>query len=436
MSGKFLLAVAVLVLTAGAGISQNRSSRDAVRARMTELLKWVELEKSVTPRDIDLLVETWMKAADPATSQQDRTQAFLDLYVLYAKLHGFDSSENTQAFRAVAGRAASVFQSGARLDLSLPEPRGPIVKDYIHVVTRGTGPTEILLIAPPGSDARNVYRSMVDRYKDQHTLHLVTLPGAGLAKTLPWPEVYNVARRPWLTNIENSLLRLIARRKGKLIVVGTSGGGYFAARLASMKPEKISAAVLVDALVYVAIPSANSPNGSLSVEERLALMKRSAPVPQFFPVGDVPKSRQEIEKLLNDANSSHPAVRNWMAGTIKDEELSKRWTLESLAGGFFRAGLRFGLELQTTDLTQDLIQLSVPTLAMSAIHDDKSPRAGNPGPAQWHELKRRHPQIPLSVVNVANTRSFISEDNPAEFDRVLKQFLADQHVSSDSRLQR
>lgn len=433
IASKFLIVFAVMALTAGVGFSQSSNSRDAVRTRMIELLKYLELEKRVTPREVDLLVDTWSRAADPAITQEERTQAFRDLYLLHSKFHGHDLSENSQAFRGTAARAASVFQSGARLDLNLPAPRGPIVKDYIHVATRGHGPIEMLLIAPPGSNATDVYRSMVERYQEHYTLHLVTLPGAGLAKSIPWPEVYDVTRRPWLASIENSLLRFIAKRKGKLIVLGTSGGGYFAARLASMKPDKISAAVLVDALLYVAIPSATSPNGSLSIEERLALMKRSIPVPQFFPVGDVPASREEIKKLLDDPNSSHPAVRNWMAGTTKNEELSKRWAFESLAGGFFRTGLRFGLELQTTDLTQDLKELSVPTLAMSAIHDDKSPRAGNPGSAQWQELRRRHPEIPLSIVSVANTRSFISEDNPAEFDRLLKDFLADQQVTPDSQ---
>ena len=152
-------------------------------------------------------------------------------------------------------------------------------------------------------------------------------------------------------------------------------------------------------------------------------MKRFSPVPQLFPLAPVP-GREEIKRLLDDPKSTHPSVRNWMAFAVKDETLSKRWTLEALSGGFLMRGIRYGNELLTTDLTDDFKALSVPVLAMSALHDDKSPRAATPGAAQWEELKRLYPAIPLTIKTFPDTRSYISIERPAEFDTALSDFLA------------
>ena len=81
--------------------------------------------------------------------------------------------------------------------------------------------------------------------------------------------------------------------------------------------------------------------------------------------------------------------------------------------------------MRTTDLTEDFKHLSVPTLAISALPDSKSPLAGSAvGAAQWVEIKKLYPSIPLSLVTFTDTRSYISEDNPAEFDRALSNFLS------------
>jgi pimeloyl-ACP methyl ester carboxylesterase len=402
-------------------------SHEATRERMIKLLAYVGLQK-VAPADVDKMVELWTAAARPGLSLEESTAAFRDLYVQFNKLQGVDLSGRPQAAATLAQRAATFSQGGARLDLRLPEPRGPISGDYIHVETVGRGPTPLLLIGDAGIDGRELYRSFMERNKDRYRFQVVTLPGAGKARPLPWPEVFDLTRRPWLNNIEQSLLRLVEkseRGRGKLIVVGTAAGGYFAARLALLKPERVRAAVLVNALVNAPVRSPDSPDRPATLSERLTLMKGFAPLPQLFPSADVPSDREEIKRLLDDPKSTHPSVRNWMAFAVKDEALSKRWTLEALSGGFFMRGVRYGAELRTTDLTADLARLNVPTLAMIALPDAKSPLAGNAvGAAQWAEIKRLYPSIPLSVATFADTRSYISEDNPAEFDRTLIGFLS------------
>ncbi|HEY0377846.1 MAG TPA: alpha/beta hydrolase [Pyrinomonadaceae bacterium] len=401
-------------------------ARETTRARMIKLLAYVGIEKAA-PADVDKMVELWSAAARPGLSTDESTAAFRNLFVQFNQLQGMDLSGRTQAMTNLAQRAATFAQGGSRPDLSLPEPRGPIAGDYIHVETSGRGTVPVLLIADAGVDGRELYRSFVERNRDRYRFHVVTLPGAGRARPQPWPEVFDPARRPWLNNIEQSLLRLVGqsrRGRDKLVVVGTAIGGYFAARLALLKPERVRALVLVNAQVNVPLRSPDSPDRPATLRERLALTKGFVP-PQLFPSADVPADREEIRRLLDDPHSTNPSVKNWMAFAVKNEALSKRWTLDALAGGFLPRSLRYGAELRTTDLTEDFARLSVPTLAMSALPDSSSPLAGAAvADKQWAEIKRLYPSIPLSLATFADTRSYISEDNPVDFDRALSNFLS------------
>lgn len=433
----FLLFFAALFSLKLSGVAQSASpdTRAIIRTRMVEFLRYAELEKNVSPTDLDNMVELWTSASQPELSLDARQQAFRDLYLLYYKVQGIDLSSRPQAMSALAQRAAASMQSGARLDLRLPTPRGPLMGNYLHIVTQGRGKEHMLLIADGGIDGRELYRSFIARHRDHYTMHIVTLPGAGLAKRMPWPEVYDLTRRPWLNHIEQSLQSLLAKiARDKLVVVGTASGGYFAARLALTKPEKIRAVVLVDALVNLPMTSRSNPGKPAALKERLAILKTYIPMPFFYPAGEVP-GRTEINKLLNTPNNTHPAVQNWMAFAVRDEALSKAWSLAALSNGFFAPGLRFGAELQTTDLTEDLQQLAVPMLAMCAMPDPGSPRMSAAGGAPllsapgWQEIKRLYPNLPLTVAVYHDTRSYISEDSPREFDRDLSDFLAGKPVA-------
>lgn len=432
LTAALLLFLAVtLILPNDSCSALAQSARDApspatTRDRMIKLLAYVGIEKAA-PADVDKMVELWGAASRPGLSAEERTAAFRDLYLQFNKLHGVDLSGRPQGVTALAQRAATFAQGGGPMDLRLPEPRGPVSGDYIHVETSGRGTVPMVLIADAGVDGRELYRSFIERNQERYRFHVVTLPGAGLARPLPWPEVFDPTRRPWLNNIEQSLSRLvekIARGGGdKPVVLGTAAGGYFAARLALLKPEKVRAAVLVNAQVNVPMRAPDAPERPATLRERLAAMKSFVP-PQLFPTPAVPGSREEIKRLLDDPKSTNPSVKNWMAFAVKDEALSKRWTLDALAGGFMMRSLRYGAELRATDLTEDFARLSVPTLAMSALPDSKSPSAATAvGHTQWAELKKLYPSIPLTLATFADTRSYISEDNPAEFDRALSSFL-------------
>jgi pimeloyl-ACP methyl ester carboxylesterase len=426
-----LLLALALVSTDDSSVASAQSARGDASSRttrdlMVKLLGYVGLERGASPADVDRMVELWTGAARPGLSSDERAAAFGDLYLQFKKLRGVDYGGRPQAVAGLARAAANLFQSGCRLDLRLPEPRGAIDGDYIHVETAGRGRVPLLLIADAGVDGMELYRSFVERNRDRYRFQVVTLPGAGSARPQPWPELFDVTRRPWLNNIEQSLVRLVDKgERGRLVVVGTAVGGYFAARLALLRPERIRAAVLVGAQVNVPVPSPSAPERPATLQERLALMKGYAPSPQLFPSAEAPRDPAEIKRLLDDPSNTNPIVKNWMAFAVKDEALSKRWSVEALSSGFFMRGIRYGAELQTTDLTEEFARLSTPTLAMSATPDAKSPLAGRAvGVAQWAEIKRLYPSIPLTLAAFADTRSYISEERPEEFDRALNDFLS------------
>jgi hypothetical protein len=135
-----------------------------------------------------------------------------------------------------------------------------------------------------------------------------------------------------------------------------------------------------------------------------------------------------LRRLIADPNSMHPAARNWMAFAVKDTTVSQAWTFEALSGGFMVPSLEYTIELLSTDLTEPMKTLSVPMLAMGSWHDEGSPVQSQSSISQWEEMKLLYPTIPLTVVAFDDTRAYISEDAPAEFDHALADFLAGRAV--------
>jgi pimeloyl-ACP methyl ester carboxylesterase len=372
------------------------------------------------------MTEFWSAAQDSGQTQEQRRTAFRNLFALYAKLHGQELPG--AAAQGMAQFAATAFEGGARMDLRLPEPRGKPSGAYLHVETRGSGPAPLLLISDLGVDGRRLYESFARRNERAYTMQIVTLPLAGAARPLPWPEKLDYASRPWLSQIEREMAALLDRPQLRgATVIGTSAGGYFAARLALTRPKQIRGVVLVDALVASPLRSRASPDAPATVAERLARLKAVTPAPLFFPVAPVP-SPDELRRLIADPGSTHPLARNWMAFAVKDTEASQAWTFEALSRGFFQSSVEYTWELLSTDLTEEMRGLTVPMLTMGAIHDEGSPRQSPPSLSQWEEIKLLYPGIPLTVVAFEDTRAYISADAPAEFDRALADFLAGRPV--------
>jgi pimeloyl-ACP methyl ester carboxylesterase len=403
-----------------------------LNVRMTEVLRFTGVA-SPSQKDVARMVELWTKAQAPELPREERRLVFRDMYLLYNQLHGRDLSARPQALDGLTQFVTTIFDGGGRMDLTLPEPRGAMRDNYVHVETRGRGPTTMLLISDLGIDGRKLYESFAARHSATHTMHIVSLPYSGAARPLPWPEQLDYASRPWLSQVERELVALVDQpRMRGVTVIGTQVGGYFAARLALLRPKQIRRAVLVNALVKMPMQSPDNPALPATLADRLTRAKTSAPAPQLWPLAPMPPAA-EMRRLIADPASTHPSVRNWMAFAVKDDVLSRAWTFEALSTGFFVPSNVYSQELLTTDLTEQLRDLAVPVLAINSTHDEASPTKTFPAIAQWDEIRKLYPSIPLSVTTISGARAYVSADAPAEFDRALT---AAAKLSSDPRATR
>jgi pimeloyl-ACP methyl ester carboxylesterase len=400
---------------------------DDVRTRMAGVLRYAGIEQPL-PDDVARMAELWTRAQQSGLAREERRLAFRDMYLLYSKLQGRDLTARPQALDGLTQFVMATVEGGGRMDLTLPELRGKRSGSYLHVDTRGTGPIPLLLIADLGVDGLKLYESFVTRQSRAYTMHIVTLPYAGAARPLPWPERLDYIARPWLNQIEHELLALLDQPRMKGIrIVGTSGGGYFAARLALLRPKQVRSVVLVNALVNISQRSVADPDAPAPLTERLARVKTAAPSPQLFPIAPVPPA-DELRRLIADPNSTHPTARNWMAFAVRDAALSRAWTFDALSSGFFANSVEYGWELTSTDLTDQMKELAVPMLVMGSWPDQASTAPNVPNISQWEEMKLLYPAIPLIIIAFADTRAYVSADAPIEFDRALADFLAGRPV--------
>jgi hypothetical protein len=250
-------ALAVLLMFGG----REAFAQQDVESRMAELLHYTGVENP-SPGDVARMAELWRTAQETSITSEQRRTAFRELYTLFGRLHGQEVAP--AAVEGLAQFAAFTFDAGGRMDLRLPEPRGKPSGQYLQVETRGHGPTTLLLISDLGVDGRKLYDAFAKRNEKSCTMYIVTLPLAGAARPLPWPERLNYAARPWLRQIENELVALLDQSKVRgTTVIGTSVGGYFAVRLALLRPKQVRAIVVVDALVAMNLRARSSPDAPL-----------------------------------------------------------------------------------------------------------------------------------------------------------------------------
>jgi pimeloyl-ACP methyl ester carboxylesterase len=400
---------------------------DDVRARMAEVLRYTGVE-SPAPGDVAHMAELWTRAQQPGLAREERRLAFREMDLLYNRLHGRDLTAHPQALDGFTQFVMTIFAGGGRMDLALSEPRGKPEGNHLHLETRGHGPAPLLLISDLGVDGRKLYGSFAERQGAAYTMHVVTLPYAGEARALPWPERLDYAARPWLSEIERELLALLDQpRMNGVTVVGTQAGGYFAVRLALLRPQRVRAVVLVNALVNSPLRAEDDPDAPASLSQRLSRVRSVLPTPQLFPAAPVP-APEELRRWIADPKSTHPLARDWMAFGVKDPAVSRAWTFAALSGGFFVPSLEYRWELTSTDLADPMKGLAVPMLAMGSWHDEGSPVASPPSISQWEEMKLLYPTAPLTVVAFDDTRAYISADAPVQFDRALADFLAGRPV--------
>src|SRR5947208_8825561 len=173
-----LIRVGVVLLAVALDLSAQPGN---VQARMAELLRYTGIENPPAA-DVARMADLWTRAQQPDVPREERRLAFRDMYVIYAKLHGRDLTSRPQTLDGLMQFVMATFDGGGRMDLALPEPRGKPQGTYLHIETRGHGPTPLLLISDLGIDGRKLYDSFAQRQDRAYTMHIVTLPYAGDAR--------------------------------------------------------------------------------------------------------------------------------------------------------------------------------------------------------------------------------------------------------------
>jgi N-formylmaleamate deformylase len=256
------------------------------------------------------------------------------------------------------------------------------------VTVTGDGPAIILIpgLMTPGA----VWDTTVDRYKDRHTLHVITLAGFGG----PSP-----TGAPFLSRVRDEVIAYIrARDLDRPVIVGHSLGGVLAFWIASTAPDLVSGIVAVDGVPF--LPALGNPNAT--AEEVREPADRIRQLYATF-------SRQQLVAQTRLALTS-------MITREADRERALAWVA---ACDPATAGLATA-ELMTTDLRNEVSAITVPTLLIGAL---------GAAPPAMHEAFEAAYRAQVSriegarVIMAADARHFVMLDDPAFLFAALDEFL-------------
>jgi pimeloyl-ACP methyl ester carboxylesterase len=387
---------------------------------------------TAVPADVEKIAGLRTKILAPAGTMQDRFAAFQEIYSVLARLQG--STAVPQATVA-QGCMFPAFLAHARLSGSntgAPPASFTRLGELAHVEKVGTGPIPMILVPDYGTDW-TLYRTFMERNRDRYTMYAVTLPGFGGSPAPPRPKAFDPARTPWWDAAEKGLLDLIARSKlDRPVVVGMQTGAYLAARVALDHPEKIRGAILLNGFVNVPVRTADEGNAPMTLDERRRRVSArpdlNGLIADFIP--EVGLTPSEVEAQLGKMPPQNlPFV---LGRNTRDLERGRALFVDFLSKTDPRV-LGYFFELSGTDLTFDMARLRVPMLVVPSVPDAGAPPAGASALAQWQEVKRLHPAIPLALTPIENTRNYATEDAPAELDKTIASFFVAQTERGVSR---
>jgi len=257
------------------------------------------------------------------------------------------------------------------------------------VKVTGRGPAIILI--PGLLSAGEVWDSTVERYKDRHTLHVLTLAGFGG----PAP-----VGAPFLSRVRDEVIGYLREQKlQKAVIVGHSLGGFLAFWIGATAPDLAGGIVAVDGVPFLPALA----NASASVESTKA---------QADQIKAIYASLSK-EQLVAQSKMGLAA----MITTPADLERALAWVAKSDAA---TTGLAVA-EVMATDLRTEVEQITVPTLligALGAAPEPMRPLMAKSYTAQVSRIKSAR------VVMAEKARHFIMFDDPAFLFSTLDEFLA------------
>lgn len=318
-----------------------------------------------------------------------------------------------------------------------------------HVEKHGAGKVPMILI-PGAAFGWTVWKGFIDRNADAYTMYAITPAGYDGTPPPPMPTGDNYAEQVWTDALIGAVAELIDNeRLDRPIVVGHHMlGDYYALRLAINHPEKIGGVAVIAGTPSFPMPAfgankAGTPVKLAEAANRLVGVKQFwAPfyhhvTPAMWKAGSFPARR-----LCKDPRRAGELYAQQVAVPVPTQ-------------------VRYFLEYLSTDQTISLSKIKAPVLAvvpkiqwtqdaafdafkdgglMMAGGDDAKARAnwkafneqswGDLDAAirwtfdqefQWEQVRASIGRFSLKTIG--DSRIFVMEDQPAELDRLLRDFV-------------
>jgi pimeloyl-ACP methyl ester carboxylesterase len=372
---------------------ESQSNRKAVE----QVVHSLGLDQKVSQQDITQLADLKSKAEAPNLNDPERLQAYETLFAFMWKLEGVDAPDSS--LQSKAQIAVGWSPSVPKKQMYLPAAQ------LAHVETRGSGKIPMILIPDIGYNW-SVFESFVQRNSTQYKMYAITLPGFAGSGSPRTPELLDYTKTPLWKNAESAVLKLIETEKlNKPVVVGHQAGGYLAMKLALDHPEKIGSVIVLNALLYMPIPSRSDPAKQASTEERAERVKTSLPI-ELFP---------------NPSRESYQKSMEMYAPMFCKNAQRQQFLLQMLCSSDAHTFWNYFAELMSTDLSGEIKTLSVPMLSIPSVPDEKLQGAESfkINSTQWENL---NVQL-LTVLPLKDTRAFATEDSPVQLDSAISNFV-------------
>jgi len=281
-------------------------------------------------------------------------------------------------------------------------------KPITQVTTKGQGPINVVLIPGLACDG-SVWDEFMSRNADKYTMHAVTLPGFG--GTAPPdkapPDIYGT----WLENAVIAVWRVIQDRNiGNPVIMGHSMGGHLALRLGTAHAKDLRAIITVDGAPAFQFGPANMDAiARIGMADQMTDMYRSLPPDQYAD-----SMRLFFSRMVTDPK------RGLALGDMS-AKVPRETTLQYMS------------DLFSADIRADLGRITIPVLAMPAVATrDLTPDMAQQIRDNWVTMMAGAPLAKIAVFE--DTRHFIMDDRPAEFDDAVADFLAGREVTGVSAL--
>ena len=383
--------VAVLILI----FSITVFASDQLRDYMAAQTKYWGIDQTISKDDFNRLVDLKQKADVPGLTNEQRTQAYTDLFQFVQKVRGLSEG------KVPAAMAASNWTEGVSPIPTLTISAKP--NQLGNFQKKGTGKTPMILIPDLGADW-TVYDSFMHRNNSQFTFYAITLPGFGGTAPPPSRNKLDFGAMKWWNNAEAAILDLINKQKiDHPFILGHQAGSYLAMKLAIEKPQLVRGAIVLNGLLYAEIPGIEK---TATHEQRAAIANSWTPV-ELFPT----PSQQRYRSFIEQGQAwfcKDKAQQAKFAELASKDKAATWWNY-------------FG-ELATTNLTNDMKSLKVPMLVLPSVHDSESPGFQNNKVAldQWSPLDHSASSLPITVLRMEDCRGYATEDQPQKLDEVVR----------------